>query len=257
MKTEVIKYDHPKSPKQKDNSFFLFKLIKSIIYILFRILTFWIPRASPDYKRQMEYIDYWYIEIDSITGIPQREIGFDISNHAILYSPNNRNLGCWTDSDLTFELNKYPLIELAIFDDIFDAMIERNMDCITHMINKYQQKWIDNKTIETPVFPLLIYDLSNYNETFYCKNFQILSDVDLIGYEWDLDKRVIDAKGNVYKTIYINFGHPIGCVYPEKIEENMTLEKFRNLLKQKFNKSCNKEFKGQTFEELFAELDIL
>lgn len=217
-------------------------------------MTFWIPRASPDYEGQLDKIDYWYIEIEIETGIPQREIGFDILNRAILFGPTDRNYGFWTDSNMTFDINQYPGIDDEVFNDIFEALETHHIDCISKKIEKYFSKWTDNSSIETAQLPLLIYDLTNFKETFYCDSWKLLADVDLTGYEWDSSKRVIDAKGKVYKTTYINFGHPVGCVYPEKIEETISLDNFKNLLKTNFKKIRDKELKGQTFEELFTEL---
>jgi len=225
-----------------------------LLYFIFKILTFWIPRANPDYEGQLDNIDYWYIEIEIEKGIPQREIGFDIWNRAILFGPTDRNYGFWTDSNMTFHSNQHRRIDEEVFNDIFEALETHHIDCISKKIEKYFRKWTDNSSIETAQLPLLIYDLTNYNETFYCDSWILLADVDLTGYEWDSSKRVIDAEGKVYKTTYINFGHPVGCVYPEKIEETISLDNFKKLLEANFKKIRDKELKGQTFTELFSEL---
>lgn len=253
MKTAVIKYHHSKEPKRKYSSFFLLRQVKSLLYFIFKILTFWIPKASPDYERQLEQVDYWYIEIETETGIPQREIGFDILNSAILFGPTDRNYGFWTESNMTFDINQHPSIAAEVFNDVFEALELHSLSFVSQKIEKYFGKWTENNSIETPQLPLLFYDLTNYNETFYCDSWELLADVDLIGYRWDSSKRVIDAKGNVYKTTYINFGHPVGCVYPEKIEETISLENFKKILVTNFKEIRDKDLKEKTFAELFSK----
>ena len=254
LDTVVIKYQHPKGTRQKVKSIFLIGLIISMLNLVFKILTFWIPIARLDYKGQLDNIEYWYIEIDMETGIPQREIGFDILNSAILFGPTDRKYGFWIDSKMMFDTNQYPIIGAEVFNDIFKAMEKHQLECVFQKIDKYFRKWTDNNHIESAHLPLLIYDLTNYEETFICDSWELFSDSDITGYEWDSTKRVIDARGKVYKTTYINFGHPVGCVYPEKIEETISLDNFKNLLRTNFKKIRDKELKGQTFEELFTEL---
>ena len=148
----------------------------------------------------------------------------------------------------------YTIINNEVFNDIFEAKVANDINCVWRKNEKYFLKWKENESMDTPQFPLLIYDLTNYNETFYCDSWSLLSDVDITGYEWDLNKRVIDAKGNIYKTTYINFGHPVGCVYPEKIEETISLDNFKVLLRVHFKQIEDKKLTGSTFQELFNEI---
>lgn len=254
MGTIVIKYQKSKDIKLKKKSFFWVRLYKSILYFIFKIFAVGKIITNIDYERYLYRIDYWYIEIEIGTRIPIREIGFDTLNRAILFGPSNRNHGFWIYSKTTFDINQYPIINSEIFNDIFEALEIHEIDHVRKKINNYFLKWTNNKLIETPQLPLLIYDPTNFNETFYCDSWDLLADVDLTGYEWDSSKRVIDANGTIYKTTYINFGHPIGCVYPEKIEETVSLGHFKEILRANFKKIRNKKLKGETFAELFIEI---
>lgn len=93
MDTVVLTIDNP--PRTTENQRMLGKLFV-------RLLTFWIPRASPYYETNLNHIKYWYIEVDKDSGTPQREIGFDNINRAILFAPTDKNYGLWTDSPAKF-----------------------------------------------------------------------------------------------------------------------------------------------------------
>ena len=257
MKTIVIEYPHPQSAANDKGK----PLFKSLFYGVFCILTFWIPgierlRKSIGDWYSKDYIGYWYIEVDIETGLPQREVGFGPCNRASLVAPTDKDRGFWIDSNMTFEVNQYPVIDSEIFNDIFEALAAHDINCVWRKNEKYFLKWTDSEYIETPQLPLLIYDLTNYNETLYCNSWSLFSDVDITGYEWDSEKRVIDSKGNIYKTTYINFGHPVGSVYPEKIEETISLDDFKNLLKTNFEQIDDEKLTGSTFQELFDKFEL-
>src|SRR5688500_15041791 len=113
METVVLTVDNP--PRTSKHQ-------KSLGEIIVKLLTFWIPRASPDYETNLGQIKYWYIEVDKNTGTPQREIGFDTTNRAILFAPTDKNYGLWTDSQATFRWTDYRTVDKEIFDDIFEAL---------------------------------------------------------------------------------------------------------------------------------------
>ena len=59
----------------------------------------------------------WWIEIDESAGVPEREIGFDESGNVIVAAPLGKNMGFWTDSDMTFEWREHPMVEPAEFEE--------------------------------------------------------------------------------------------------------------------------------------------
>jgi hypothetical protein len=69
------------------------KLPKSV---LFRVLTFWIPKANPDFEDTFSEVEYFWLEIDD-SGQVQREIGFNKSGEPVTAAPLGKNLGIFTD----------------------------------------------------------------------------------------------------------------------------------------------------------------
>lgn len=256
MNTTVLKYQIEKELNDKQ-TYAAVSVIKSLGYFVFKVLTFWIPKANSDYyDKRLDNIDYWYIEVNA-AGVPIREIGFEAANRALLFAPTTKNRGLWTDSNITLDKSEYENISKDIFDDIFEAMEVSHIDCIREKINKYLKKWTDGVELKAPEMPILIFDLDNIRETLYCNSYEILYDSDITGYEWEGDKKFIDNKGNVYATEYINFGHPVGCVFPKQIEKNLTLNNFKQLIENNFATFKNQKLNGQTFDEVFKEFERL
>jgi len=65
-------------------------------HILFRILTFWIPKANPDFEAKLSEVEYFWLEIDD-GGQVSREIGFSKSGEPVTAAPVGKNLGIFTD----------------------------------------------------------------------------------------------------------------------------------------------------------------
>lgn len=256
MNTTVLKYQIEKKLHNKQTSSAV-SVIKSLGYFVFKVLTFWIPKANSEYyNKHLDNIDYWYIEVNA-EGVPIREIGFEAVNRALLFAPTTKNRGFWTDSNVTLNKSEYENISQDIFDDIFEAMEISHIDCIREKINKYLKKWTDGLELNAPELPILIFDLDNMRETLYCNSYAMLYDSDITGYEWEGNKKFIDNNGNVYVTDYINFGHPVGCVFPRKIEENLTPDNFKELIENNFTTIKNQKLTGQTFDEVFREFESL
>jgi hypothetical protein len=97
MQTTYIQFDAPKNNSQtaKDG------LIKSMLKkALVGVLTTFIPKANPDFEDKIKEVQYWLVECDKETGIPEREIGLDKAGCVILKMPFNDNYGYWTDNNL-------------------------------------------------------------------------------------------------------------------------------------------------------------
>ncbi|WP_400190533.1 hypothetical protein [Hymenobacter sp. B81] len=69
------------------------KLIGSILSSL-------LPAANPDFEHLIDGVAHWYLEVDTETGIPQREIGFDRQRNPIVALPWADNCGYWTDNNM-------------------------------------------------------------------------------------------------------------------------------------------------------------
>lgn len=65
-----------------------------------KILSYFIPKANPDFDRLIDDVETWLIELNE-EGIPEREIGFNSNGVPIMKMPWNKNYGYWTDNNLT------------------------------------------------------------------------------------------------------------------------------------------------------------
>jgi hypothetical protein len=100
MKTTYIQFDAPKDRRQtlKDG------LLKSSLKNTFiRILTKIIPKANPEFDDKINNVQYWLVECEDETGIPQREIGLDKEGRVIVKMPFGANYGYWTDNNLLLD----------------------------------------------------------------------------------------------------------------------------------------------------------
>jgi hypothetical protein len=245
METVVLTIDNP--PRTTNNK-------KTFGEIIIRLLTFWIPRASPDYETNLDHVKYWYIEVDKNTGTPQREIGFDITNRAILFAPTDKNYGLWTDSPATFTVTDYKAVDKNLFNDIFEALEKHDFKIIEEKITKYLKLWTDNLNIKPPQLPVLICNFDSMTDFLYCRTYEQLLNVDVTGYEWEGEK-LIDKTGAIYTTEYINFGHPVGCVIPRTIENILVLDDLKTKAKDRFREFESEISNSKTFEQLFELLE--
>lgn len=250
METVVLKIDHPKTSNKQSS------LLTSIGEVIIRLLTFWIPRASPDYEANLKYVDYWYIEVDTNSGAPQREIGFDITNRAILFAPTDKNHGLWTDSpvqiDELVKIRETSFVDKEIFNDIFESLEKYDFKIVESKINKYLTLWTRNPNIKTPELPILIFD-ERMTDIIVCNSIQQVYDSDITGYEWE-SQNCIDKTGAVYLTSYINFGHPVGCVIPKEIVQVMDIAELKTKAADRFPKFRQEILNSNKFEDLFELL---
>jgi hypothetical protein len=245
MDTVVLTIDNPQGTTKNQRTFG---------EIIVRLFTFWIPRASPDYETNLDNVKYWYIEVDKNSGTPQREIGFDNINRAILFAPTDKNYGLWTDSPVNFTWTEHTTVDKEVFNDIFEALEKHDFKIIENKIKKYQKLWTENPDIKKPELPVLICNLDSMTDFLHCKTYEQLLDVDVMGYEWE-EQKLIDKTGAVYTTDYINFGHPVGCVIPKKIEIILSFDDLKKKAADRFKKSEIEINDSKTFEQIFELLE--
>ena len=121
MKTTYIQFDAPKNDSHsvKDG------LIKSSLKkALVGILTKNIPKANPDFDDKIDEVQYWLVECDNETGIPEREIGLNKEGRVILKMPFNDNYGYWTDNNLLLNDFKEHFVVSEISKDSFEKYWE-------------------------------------------------------------------------------------------------------------------------------------
>jgi hypothetical protein len=66
------------------------------------ILKLIIPKGNPDFDKQIDNVEYWLLECEIESGIPEREIGIDKNGNVIVKMPFKDNYGYWTDNSLKF-----------------------------------------------------------------------------------------------------------------------------------------------------------
>ncbi|NGY38982.1 hypothetical protein FQU23_015905 [Flavobacterium sp. XN-5] len=141
MKTTYIQFDAPKSNSQtaKDG------LIKSLLKkALVGILTTIIPKANPDFDDKIDEVQYWLVECNNETGIPEREIGLDKAGRVILKMPFKDNYGYWTDNNLLLNDFKEHFVVSEISKDSFEQSWE-----LFDKISNFEIEIADFQTLST------------------------------------------------------------------------------------------------------------
>jgi hypothetical protein len=90
-----------------------------------RFLLFFIPRANPDNEKFYPLIKKWCLEIDD-NGEPVREIGIDTKGEPLFAAPDKRNVGFWTDSDKTFNLNELEIVSAEQFEQLWHKICSKS-----------------------------------------------------------------------------------------------------------------------------------
>lgn len=90
-----------------------------------RCLLFFMPKANPDFEDKYSLVVTWYIEYDDINNYTNREIGLSEDKGIIVKAPFGKNLGFWTDSDVTLEdYEKWN--KKSVTSEEFDALWEKS-----------------------------------------------------------------------------------------------------------------------------------
>jgi hypothetical protein len=100
METAYIQFQSPKSATNTETESSLKRSIKNFAT---NILTKVFPVANPDFENKIADVEYWLVECDKVSGIPQREIGLDQQGRVIMKMPLNDNYGYWKDNNLLLE----------------------------------------------------------------------------------------------------------------------------------------------------------
>lgn len=173
--------------------------------------------------KKLKRVDYWWIEIDDINNSITRKIPFDVSKYPIIGL-----------SGVKLNLNSIkPIkdIDRELFNDMWSIYDKRNFNKLEQMLSKYLNNWKSTDKFDPPVFPSIIIDLKYPKDIIELETIEeLVNQVDFIGYEWTESERLIDSKGNMYSTEYLNFGHPVGVVVPNKIDGSITNEELIHLI---------------------------
>jgi hypothetical protein len=74
METTYIQFQVPKSATKTETESSLNRSIKNFATNILKKL---FPVANPGFENKIDQVEYWLVECDKISGIPQREIGLD------------------------------------------------------------------------------------------------------------------------------------------------------------------------------------
>ena len=96
-KATYIQFEIPNSEEQPKVDGVTKQTLKKIII---GVLSTIIPKANPDFDNKIDFVKSWLLELNSDTGIPEREIGLDKSGLVILKMPFKNNYGYWIDNNL-------------------------------------------------------------------------------------------------------------------------------------------------------------
>ena len=93
-----LKFKNPQNLNSPNDKKAIFDgiIFSGIANLLSRI----IPRSNPHFENLIESVKFWMVEFDEESGIPQREIGIDAEEKAIIKMPDEINYGYWTDNNL-------------------------------------------------------------------------------------------------------------------------------------------------------------
>lgn len=76
---------------------------KGMMQALSSILSFVLPHSNPDFEKRYDQVHTWYIEYDEEKNLTNREVGTNENGDVIVKGPYRKNLGFWTNEDLTLE----------------------------------------------------------------------------------------------------------------------------------------------------------
>ncbi|GEJ39764.1 conserved hypothetical protein [Flavobacterium psychrophilum] len=131
---KYIKFKIPENISEtKKKSFFEKCFLKAVSFILMKIT----PKANPDFDNQIDNVEYWLLECEKESGIPEREIGIDKNGNAIVKMPFKSNYGYWTDNNLQLKdfIEKFKASEIE----------KREFESKWEILNEIKKNMVDNE----------------------------------------------------------------------------------------------------------------
>ncbi|MES2593500.1 MAG: hypothetical protein V4608_16575 [Bacteroidota bacterium] len=114
--------DTPSTLEEKKKSLRVSKILYTIL--------FFIPKANPEYKKFLDDVSEWLLEIDPVDNLPIREIAKDTSGKILFIMPWRNDYGYWTDNniktDYFMEYFKASIIDKAEFNNNWDEFAKLN-----------------------------------------------------------------------------------------------------------------------------------
>lgn len=91
-----------------------------IMRLVLSILKLILPKANPDFDDRINSVAYWLLEFEDEHSTPQREIGLNCDNDAIMKMPYKENYGYWVDNSLTPDDFRKSFETVEITKEYFD-----------------------------------------------------------------------------------------------------------------------------------------
>lgn len=64
------------------------------------VLSIFLPKANPDFDRNLYLVKQWLLEFKDENSTPNREVGLNDSCEVLMKMPDHQNYGYWTDNNL-------------------------------------------------------------------------------------------------------------------------------------------------------------
>ena len=100
---------------------------KGISQALSCILSFLLPHANPDFEKRYDDVHTWYIEYDEEKNFTNREVATNENGEVIVKGPYRKNLGFWTNEDLTLEQYQQRFDVVTIPHELFTKLWEEDI----------------------------------------------------------------------------------------------------------------------------------
>jgi hypothetical protein len=97
MSCTYIKFSTPNKKTEESSSGIGTKILETLV---FKPLTYILPKANPDFDGKIENVKQWLLEFENDDEIPSREIGIDEKGETVMILPWKKNYGYWTDNNM-------------------------------------------------------------------------------------------------------------------------------------------------------------
>ncbi len=96
------------------------KKTKKTNTVVEKVLSFFLPKANPDFDKEIDLVSQWLLEFEDEDSIPNREIGLSSKNKALMKMPYKNNYGYWSDNSLTYSDFKKSFSVLPVNEGLFN-----------------------------------------------------------------------------------------------------------------------------------------
>ncbi len=142
---KYIKFKIPENTTEIEKENLIVKYFFIALGFLLKLI---IPKGNPDFDKQIDNVEFWLLECEIESGIPEREIGIDKNGNVIVKMPFKNNYGYWTDNNLKFNdfIEKFKATEIEKIE--FEFNWENLNDTKKNMIGNERQNEFEYVYVE-------------------------------------------------------------------------------------------------------------